>query len=97
MWSGTHCTVTDYFNFSIFNFAGYNPIRAFVVTILMLSLLGFFLVVTPASLMSSGWQPSGYYSKGFSSCCVLVAGIWGGIAGVWGPPTAYFYLYNFNI
>lgn len=45
------------------------------------------LVVTSASLMLSGWQPSGYYSKGLSLCCALVAGIGGGISGVWGPPT----------
>ena len=46
-----------------------------------------FLVVTSAILILCGWQPSGYYSKGFSLTCALVAGVGGGISGVWGPPT----------
>ena len=46
-----------------------------------------FLVLTSASFMLSGWQPSGHYSKGLFLCCALVAGVGGGISGVWGPPT----------
>ena len=48
--------------------------------------LGIF-VVGFASLMLSGWQPKGRSRAGLSIGCALVAGIGGGLSGVWGPQT----------
>ena len=45
------------------------------------------LVVGFASLMLSGWQPKGRSRAGLSIGCALVAGIGGGLSGVWGPQT----------
>jgi hypothetical protein len=54
------------------------------------------LVVGFASLMLSGWQPKGRSSTGLSIGCALVAGVGGGISGVWGPPTV-MYLSTHNL
>ena len=45
------------------------------------------LVVGFASLMLSGWKPQGRSGAGLSFVCAVIAGIGGGISGVWGPPT----------
>ena len=45
------------------------------------------LVVGFASLILSGWQPKGRSGTGLLIGCALVAGLGGGLSGVWGPPT----------
>jgi uncharacterized membrane protein YfcA len=54
------------------------------------------LVVGFASLMLSGWQPKGRSRAGLSIGCALVAGIGGGLSGVWGPQTV-MYLSTHNL
>ena len=53
---------------------------------LLLICLGLFVIVF-ASLMLIGWRPGRRNSIGLSIFCALVAGVRGGLSGVWGPPT----------
>ena len=54
------------------------------------------LVVGFASLMLSGWKPQGRSGAGLSFACAVIAGIGGGISGVWGPPTV-MYLSTYHL
>ncbi len=48
--------------------------------------LGLF-VIGLATLMLIGWRPWRRNNIGLSIFCALVAGVGGGLSGVWGPPT----------
>ena len=54
------------------------------------------LVVVFASLMLIGWQPKGRSGTGLLIGCALVAGVGGGLSGIWGPPTV-MYLSTHNL
>ena len=45
------------------------------------------LVVAFAGLILSGWQPKRRSGTGLLIGCAFVAGVGGGLSGVWGPPT----------
>jgi uncharacterized membrane protein YfcA len=71
---------------------GYGVLLATTQLVPLLSQDVFFLclgilVVGFASLMLSGWKPQGRSGASLSFACAVIAGIGGGISGVWGPPT----------
>ena len=71
---------------------GYGVLLATTQLVPLLSQDVFFLclgvlVVGFASLMLSGWKRQGRGGASLSFACAVIAGIGGGISGVWGPPT----------